>query len=788
MTTITVSTLPNINFYTGTDASFAGESVENRRYGEHSDYYGYLGLSSSNNTYWTGIANSTFGENKVNYNNIGDVINATISYMNKFKNNTIDISIEKNVLTFNYKLEEDLNNDFNNIKLIPASQLLDLLVNVNDMTFNKRNYYSGNNELKEITYAHKKYPYNGPNTVINVNDPEHENQFIAYDFSKQYVDYKYSVFSEDVEFTRSYMEPYTLIDGTIAYRDTGFTYIETITYYTYEINDINKFEDRVNVFFDNNTERVENKYGDKFDELKSYYISDFDTVMTMTLNTYSLASKNLYAYFNFTNNYENWFDKSIALTMNTSEINNDDTLLTIEPITESWFNIIINEHDKPCGDDVKLNSLYDFKVEDKDAFEENQLIKIINPSNIKKLDISENTDKLININFVNNYNKRINVNTTQNLCWLDDTEAKLETLIVGNENKVSTIENILGINKIPSLKYVDITNCSNFKKEFSISKLNNLNVFKAKGSNIKNFIPKQNSNFTTVELPESLKTLILKNTTITNFDYQPTGNLINLTLNNVTGIDTKTFVIDWINQLETTKINPEGDESDNNKVLYNGIVTNTNLQGINWSEFPIDTLCKFRYLGLEKFEGIIGIKGSDLTRKEYLQLRDVFGDEIMETGKYTSNSKPIKFEYTLDPYAYKKDMYLYYYVENYGWQEEMINDNPLHIASIEDNKGGNSLLDYFENINRLELTLNNEKFGYEVELLGKIYTDNNNKSSLTKQLNPGDIVLYKGNKLIFVTSSKNSPYNYIKLGHVSFNQRLANNIIISFSQLDINSI
>ena len=87
----------------------------------------------------------------------------------------------------------------------------------------------------------------------NVTDETSESGFRSYDFSKQYTDYKYSVFSEDVEFTRSYMEPYVLIDGTIAYRDTGFTYTETVTYYTYEINDINKLEDRVNLFFNNNS-------------------------------------------------------------------------------------------------------------------------------------------------------------------------------------------------------------------------------------------------------------------------------------------------------------------------------------------------------------------------------------------------------------------------------------------------------------------------------------------------------------------------------------------------------
>ena len=52
MTTITVSNLPNINFYTGHDAKLGGELVENRQYGAHSDYYGYLGLSRDNNSYW----------------------------------------------------------------------------------------------------------------------------------------------------------------------------------------------------------------------------------------------------------------------------------------------------------------------------------------------------------------------------------------------------------------------------------------------------------------------------------------------------------------------------------------------------------------------------------------------------------------------------------------------------------------------------------------------------------------------------------------------------------------
>ena len=771
MTTITVSNLPNINFYTGHDAIFGGESVENRRYGVHSDYYGYLGLSRDNNSYWDNISNSTFSENPTNYNNIGDIIDATISYMNKFKNNNVEISVNKNILTFNYKYETDLHNDFNNTSIIPASQLIDLLLNVNDMTFNKRHYYGNNIELKEVSYAHKKYPYNGPDTTIRVDDESSETGYITYDFSKQFVDYKYSILSYDVEYTRSYMEPYVLDDGTIAYYDTGITYTEPKTFYSYEINDINELNNRINTFFDNNTERVENKY----DDLKTYYISDLDTVLTLTLNTYSLASKNLYAYFNFSNNYDNWFDNSIAFTMNTESLQNNDKLLGIEPKSENWFNVIIKEHDMPCGNDIKIDELHDFKITNKDILEETQIFRVINPSNIKTLDLSENTNKITDINLINNYNKKVDIYNVKNTNWISEGTINIENLIIGNSEVESSVENITGINKLNTLKVLDITNCKNLRKEFSISKLVQLNEFKAKGSNIKNFIPHANNVFNNITLPNTLKTLILKNNTINSFDYIPNGNLTNLTLENINGINVQNFVETWINALENT-------ESGDTNVLHAGIVQNTNLVGINFENFNVDTLLKFKYLGINKFEGTIGIKGSNLTRKEYLSLRDEFGDEIMECGKYNSNSKPIKFEYTLDPNAYKKNLYLYYEDRIDGWLEETINDSPIHIANIIDNTGGNSLLDYLENIDTLLLAKNKENFGYEITLENNIYIDNNDKSTLTKSLNYGDIVLYKKNKLIFVYKSTTTIYNYTKLGTFKFTENNANQIKITLQK------
>ena len=76
---ITVSSLPNITFYTGEDAEISGNALENRDYGFKSDYFGTLSMNNNYNSYWSYISNSTFSENPVNYYNIGDILNSTIS-------------------------------------------------------------------------------------------------------------------------------------------------------------------------------------------------------------------------------------------------------------------------------------------------------------------------------------------------------------------------------------------------------------------------------------------------------------------------------------------------------------------------------------------------------------------------------------------------------------------------------------------------------------------------------------------------------------------------------------
>ena len=787
--TITVSVLPNITFYSGREAEEAASAVENRLYGTQTSYFGELSLTRDNNSYWSLMPSNIFGENPTKYNNIGDIVNSTISYMSKFKDNQVDISVDKNILTFNYNYEDDLNSDFNNTYIIPSQKLIELLLNVNDMRFNKLNYYKDNIELKEITYAHKKYPYNPEGTKYTVTENDN---VIEYDFSRQFVDYNYMETSYDVAYIGSYMRAITLADGTISYVPTGMTYTGFNTYYSYLISNINRFDDRMEAFFENNTNSIVEEYGD----LKTYFISELDSILTLNLNTYSLNNKNLYAYFNFNSKYNNWFNNIISFDINTNDIQENDTLVKIQPLKEDYFNVNIYT-DKICGDDKLCDDLTSFNINDVNNLEEVQKFDIVNPSNIKGLDFTSISSKLKKVNLINKYDKKINATTTANTNWIIENKniSNLEFIRVGNLESESNIEEIYGISNIKSLKEIDIVNCKKIKKDFSLSKLENLKIFNAVGSSIKSFIPKQNLDFEYISLPNELNTLSLKNIKIDEFNYTPNAKLINVTLNNVSGegLNVQSFMKTWLDALDSTKV--EGKEI---SILKDGIVNNTNLVGINFKNYKVSDLLKFKYIGLNEFSGNISIVGDnnhDLNRQEYLKLRNVFGDEIMEAGKYTSNSKPIKFEYTLDPKAFSKKAY-FYYKDRLNVNGEIIdyvmpvNDEEGRLLELEfnmnDNIGGQSLLDLFDNTNLLRFTKNKEKFAYEINLPSKIFTDNDETTSLTKNLLPGDVLLYKGNKLLLVINTpQNNVYNYVKIGRFVFSHNSSNEIYISFEPLVI---
>ena len=761
MKDITVSTLPNITFYTGPDASKAASYVENRNYGAITDAFGTLSMTNDYNSYWSEFKNNTFSETKVDYQNIGDPLNDTLSYMNKFKNITFSsINIDKNVIEINYDFEDDLNSDYENTNIIPTKDLIDIFVNMNEMTFNKKNYYKNDPvELKEVSYFSKKYPWRPAGTTLAVNE---DDTTIIYDFSKEFVDYKYVELSYDVAYIGYYYTESVDAQGNIVYIKTDITYEGFNTYYTYQISDINRLKDRVDLYFKQNSDEVENSRGD----LKTYFISDLDTRIKFVLNTKSLGSKSIYAYINFTSDYNNWFDNVLKFTMNTTQLDNNDKLATITPLKEDYFNVNIDKTINICGTDKFTDEVTDFILEDKTKLIEEQEFQVLNPSSIKKIDLSENTDKILSIDLISNYEKKVNALETEISNWINETSCNLEEVIIGNENKQSAVKNINGLSDITTLKTIDITNCNNLTTNFNLRKLDKLNVFKAKGSSIKSFVPKAGITLDTVTLPDNLKTITLKNNTINNFDYNITNKLLNVTFENVSGIDTQDFIQTWVNILNTTTFTNKNGET--MPMLYSGLINNTNLTGINWTDYPADELINLKYTGLNKFAGTIGIKGSaangNLTRQEYNSLRETYTDDVV-----LRHIGDMVFNWTLDPDAFKVKADIL----QYGEEVEFV---------FSDNIGGNSFMDYIPMAGwpdrSLTLQRNAEGFGYEAELNTKIFTIPS--GTTTKQIKAGDVVIYKGNKLLIVYQNKTTIYNYIKIGELQLPSLMEDTITIRF--------
>ncbi len=771
---ITVSKLPNITIYSGEYAEDAGSALENREVGHFNEIFGYLTRTTDNDYYWSYMRSDTiFTENETHYDNVGDIMKSTIAYMDKFKDNKVDIDIEKNVITFNFNYEDDLDNVFNNTYIVPTSKLYELLQNANEMTFNKKAYYKNNNEIYDITYAHKNYPYNKLGTKYTVNEKDAGNNDIVveYDFSGEYVDYKYSVTSYEEPFI-SYVyhtdeagnpDPNNPIPGS--------AYTDYRTAYTYSVSDVNYLEPRIFTFFENNTNTILNDVLDNNKDNLCYSIYELDTELELTLNTLSLGRKKLIAYINFDSKYNNWYNNTIQFITNQKLESNDEIKIT--PIEEDYFNVTAGRN-QVFGTDVLTDTEHTFTNINNEGLENNETFDIINPKKIKKLDLSGISNKIEKIDFIHNYNKQVNVNETVKSNWqreLSNIEIESIDLSHTEESKIAYIN---GITTLRSLKEIDITNCKKLARDFSLYNLTNLESFKAANSSRKTFVPRANQSFTNVVLPENINTISLDNITIDQFDYTPNEKLVNLTLINktqsqyVSGSNqlVSEFINTWITALENKTTQTKVGESSEISYLKSGLINNTILTNIQLDNYDIEHLVKMSYLGinLSKFSGQINITGSDinsyLTRHEYRTFKRVWGDQ----------NTPMNFTYHYYESIFNKYIAIdYNYGSNSSYQGKDTQDGPINNTksiTIENTDGGHSLFDYIENgHNVLESTTKNiENFGFEFELQQKISTDISN-SQQTKQANAGEILLYKGNKLIFVLISKtNTIYNYIKLG------------------------
>jgi hypothetical protein len=166
--------------------------------------------------------------------------------------------------------------------------------------------------------------------------------------------------------------------------------------------------------------------------------------------------------------------------------------------------------------------------------------------------------------------------------------------------------------------------------------------------------------------------------------------------------------------------------------------------------------------------GIMGVRISqtkiDLNHKEYNSLRETYTDDVI-----LRHIGDMVFNWTLDPDAFKVKADIL----QYGEEVEFV---------FSDNIGGNSFMDYIPMAGwperSLTLQRNAEGFGYEVELNTKIFTIPS--GTTTKQIKAGDVVIYKGNKLLIVYQNKTTIYNYIKIGELQLPSLIEDTITIRF--------
>lgn len=203
----------------------------------------------------------------------------------------------------------------------------------------------------------------------------------------------------------------------------------------------------------------------------------------------------------------------------------------------------------------------------------------------------------------------------------------LKRLIIGNPTVENRIEGIVTSSWgcLTNLEYLDITNYLGIKI-VPLDEFSNLHVFKAFGSGIKSFAPKEGSSFDLVELPNTVSTIKLNNIKFESlagsFKYTPTTNLEDLEISNTNGIDNQYYekiVVPWIDSIN---------RSASSDRLF--AEASLNLNNVNWSFNNIDSVRifkKIKQLGSFVITGIINLSDcGNLSIDNIEEIKEIFGE------------------------------------------------------------------------------------------------------------------------------------------------------------------
>lgn len=320
---------------------------------------------------------------------------------------------------------------------------------------------------------------------------------------------------------------------------------------------------------------------------------------------------------------------------------NDKNIVKYLNITSSskyYYTMLMGSNDQIDYTELDANETYTFSTNK--SISQNDPLALIGPHKIKILNFRPAANSFTSQAVFSETYTIINKGVSKTVSWIEDAGTTMTKLLIGNSVDVCPVSTIGGVGDIISLEELDLSGCSSVAAP-AVTKLTNLRRFRANKSTVKSFEPAEGSTFYEISLPHdttgdlSLLNLIMKDIRLEHqassdyvvyqvdengtpiegsdalpyidsvdengvyhiesgvytdnvfkytaesgaiFDMVPTYKLSNVTLHNVEGLDTQSFVFDWYNAVTATQ------ESISSKEL--------SLQGIDWKDIKVSELIK----------------------------------------------------------------------------------------------------------------------------------------------------------------------------------------------------
>lgn len=808
--------LDNIIFYSGSYSIDAATYTAGREYGAQVYGLGTLSKTPTGLTYWSSFPDVLYKERDVILNSIGDLYNEALSYMSTTEDGIIASNsyIKNNRYNAIYTYETDLNNSFGFASIYTKKDLKNFLLSLNEQVFNKSAFYGDNIEVSSIKIDQTYFNWYPKNTIAYKETIDasyvltytsyfvNDNEYNSIPIPTENVSEELQEIINSME-EGQYLHTYSY-DYTVAYF-YDVPYIIGGDYYSYVRKTYNTIDDALQQKINEDLDDFEERYNHQ-EDIYAYYMYDCNVELQMLLSTLNVGVKQSTFKIGFDSLFNNWFGNAINFKVNLNDENGSmDNIFNngipdienvdfvpkynIANITSgedgAIFAVFSDKINRITGNNVRVNKNVTHSFVSNSELTNENVVNILTPYSIDTLDLSPvNTgiDKILDLTETG---------------WIN-RGCIMKSFILGNENTTdSTVEKIFGLNDIKTLEYIDLTNINSFKMTPAIDKLENLKVFLANGSNIESFRPKPGIELFKVDLPETIKSLkLIRNSFVDGvltvqgeekefngkLNYTPNSTLQNLTLVNVDNKLSYDLVKDWYTILNN--------ENKLDSVIY------LELQGINWTNVPVDILTGIKHFDINpNLSGNVSILGNGnyhwLSRKDFQDIKKLYGYNALIEG--TVNNKVFKhlniyaksnketFEFSLkvkNKFVESRNAYidetgapdrkysdtLDVQFKDYEW--DLNNNDYLLVGDPYNNRAANSILDliYIDGKTSFDFIVD-PLDGYAYCKLDKSIDTSDSKE--VKSINVGDIVLFNSDTLmIYFKEDKSRTHYCIKLGNI----------------------